>query len=447
MTFSQHSSAQAVPTSQVLSRLRPRTAWVPAVFLLTLLLPTDTSVMLGGLRLSAYRVVLLVLFPLLMVRVYAGRLPGPRVADWLILGNGVWAFVALTVHHGIERATEAGGIYIVECVGAYALARTYVRSPEAYMGVVRSLFGILLCILPLVVIESVTGIHVLRLIFSGGRFSSAIDQRFGLTRAFGPFDHPILLGTFAASAVAMLWYVFGDRKRLSKRGITRTGFAAIAAATSLSSGAIAAMMIQLILCVWERFTRTKPFRWAVFALLVLTAYVAVDLVSNRSGMKVFLSYLTFSPGTAYDRLIIWEWGFYKNALAHPVFGIGENVWTRPSWMHSTSMDNFWLVQMVSYGIPACAMLAAATIIALVARPRRASSAVLYIRTGWAISLIGVSVAGCTVHFWNHLLVWFFFLLGLGGAFHRTERKRSNTTDTIVNRESAALDTSVPRCTF
>ncbi len=387
-----------------------------------MLLPTDTSIMAGGLRLSGYRILLILLFPMLVMRVFATRQPGPRIVDWLVLVNGAWAFTALTVHHGINRGIEAGGIYIVELVGAYCIARAYVRTPAAYMAVVRCVFLILAVLLPLALIESFTGVHVMRQLFAAGGFSAPMDKRFGLERAFGPFDHPILFGVFAGSAIAMIWYAYGDRKPSSPGGIMRTGVAAVAAATSLSSGAIAATMIQLGLSLWERLTRRMPGRWVVLGICSIVGYFAIDLVSNRSGIRVLLSYLTFSPATAYNRLIIWDWGFNHNVLVHPVFGIGQNVWVRPEWMHSTSMDNFWLVQMVTYGVPAFLALAAAVIVSLACVPKNAHPDAARLRKGWAISMVGLIIAGCTVHFWNHSFVWFCFLLGLAGAFHAPSAK-------------------------
>src|SRR5690606_32529254 len=112
----------------------------------------------------------------------------------------------------------------------------------------------------------------------------------------------------------------------------------------------AALITQFMLLVWDRKTRHIQSRWKIFCAIGLAMYVCVDLISNRSAMKVFLSYLTFSPGTAYNRIIIFEWGI-QDVWRNPMLGIGFNVWTRPEWMHSTSMDNFWLVQAVTFGIP------------------------------------------------------------------------------------------------
>ncbi len=174
--------------------IRPRIAWPALLFVVAMLLPTDTSVMLGGLRLSGYRVLLIVLFPIAVGKVYFGRRVGPRIIDWLILGNAIWVFLALAKNHDVGRAIEGGGIYLVEGVGAYCLARAFIRTPSEYFGTVRCVMVLIVLVLPFAVVESVTGIHVMRLAFSGGRFSSDINTRYGLHRAFGPFDHPILCG-------------------------------------------------------------------------------------------------------------------------------------------------------------------------------------------------------------------------------------------------------------
>src|SRR5690606_25454492 len=113
--------------------------------------------------------------------------------------------------------------------------------------------------------------------------------------------------------------------------------------TSLSSGPLAALSTQIVLLAWERMTRRIPARWLLFSSLLAMMYLTVELVSNRSAIRVFLHYLTFSSHTAYNRITIFNWGI-QDVWRNPIFGIGFNVWTRPPWMHSTSMDNFWLVQ-------------------------------------------------------------------------------------------------------
>jgi hypothetical protein len=183
---------------------------------------------------------------------------------------------------------------------------------------------------------------------------------------------------------------------------------------SVSSGPFAAVAVQYILAAWGRIARSIPGRWRILSFILVIMYIVIDLFSNRTPIKVILSYLTFSPATAYGRLLIWEWGIYHNVVYHPVFGIGFDDWVRLKWM-SPSMDNFWLVNMVQFGLPAFFFLAAGILqlLSKVGKQTFSSTTMQGIKKGWLFSLIGLIIAGCTVHFWNILYAWFFFLLGSG----------------------------------
>ena len=99
---------------------------------------------------------------------------------------------------------------------------------------------------------------------------------------------------------------------------------------------------------------------------------------------------------------------------HPLFGIGFGDWIRAPWM-SDSMDNFWLLTAVRYGLPALIFLAAA-IITLAIRQFRISGRDPELnrhRMAWVAIIVGFAVSGVTVHFWNSVFVYFFFLIGTG----------------------------------
>ena len=51
-----------------------------------------------------------------------------------------------------------------------------------------------------------------------------------------------------------------------------------------------------------------------------------------------MTYFTFSTTSAYNRIIIFEYGSAE-VMRNPIFGIGLGDWIRPVWM-SDSMDNF-----------------------------------------------------------------------------------------------------------
>lgn len=405
---------------------RVRFAQVPLpvmILIVTLMIPSDVSIMAGGLRLSPYRIVLLLAFFPAVLRLVSNRAGKIIAPDWCMLFFAVWSGIAVIKHHGAGEGIEKGGIFAVESLGAYLVARAWVTDVRKFRAVVKLLACAVIASLIFTLPEMLTGQHILREFFAalmGGNFSSPVNERLGLTRAYGSFDHPILNGVFCGSVLGMAFYALAKSDTIRITDGFRGLLVIMAAFTSVSSGAAASAVVQIGLIAYDRFTRLARFvqgRWWLLTTAMLVNYFAIDALSNRSGMRVILSYLTFSPGTAYNRLMIWEFG-KAEVIRHPVWGIGFNEWERPSWM-SGSMDNFWLVHAVRYGLPAfLAMAAAVLILARNAGKGLRGDAIpdhRRARRGWIVSLVAISVAGATVHFWNALAVYFFVLLGLGAC--------------------------------
>ncbi len=412
--------AKAASTRRALAMRLPI---IPALFILSILIPTDISFFLGSLRLTPYRVVLLLTFLPAAWSVYGKK---PIASDWLMLGFVSWAIVSLAKIHGPEVALESGGIFAVEGLGPYLIARAYIKTPGEFRGVVRMLVWSVLALLPFVLFESVTGRHLIRdtsTAMMGKGFYSPINTRYGFHRAFGPFDHPIHLGVFAASIVGIAWNSASRaRDSVTYTRVGRTLGVMTTAMASFSSGAMAAISTQFLIFGWERFSRGIQQRWKMMTAIMIAGYIMIDALSNRSGATVILARLTFSASTAYGRIQIFDWGFHKNVLVHPIFGIGFNEWVRPSWMVSGSVDNFWLVIAMRYGLPAFFCLALASLLMLIRAgksARRLGPIGGMPAMGWIVSFVAVIVAGATVHFWNALFTYFAFMLGLGACLTST----------------------------
>lgn len=405
-----HSGAPAVRVADL--------PWQIKALLLSLLVPTELSFGMGEFRLTVYRVILLVFFVPCLFRVMGGRSGRLLPTDWLLLGYSFWIVLALCIHHDFARGLKSGGILVVESFGAYLLARSFVRNEQEFCGFVKLLVVVVIILSVATIPETFIGINVFR------PNIGHIGGRLGLTRAFGPFDHPIVYGMFCASAVSLALYV--PIKHAQEKGphIVRAGWMTLAAFMSVSSGALAACVVQFILAGWNRLTRGIASKWRLFSFFLVLLYIVIDLLSNRTPIRVILHRLTFSAETAYNRLIIWEWGTKYNVAEHPWFGIGFDEWVRPSWMHSLSMDNYWLVNMVRYGLPSFLLLAAGGLSLMFAVKRQAtlSPSAQLMRTGWGFSMIGLIMAGCTVHFWNSSHVWFFFMLGSGAWMATLDEK-------------------------
>ena len=388
---------------------------VVTALIMSLILPPETSVMLGSIRLSPFRVVLL----LFIIPCIASIIINPKfkfgVIDLLILCHSSWVIIALCVYSGTGQGLESGGIYFIEAVGAYFVARKYITNAPQMQKFVKLLFTTILVLLIFTIPETITGTHYIRDIFRsilGGSSIPYMDKRLGLSRALGSFEHPIIYGIFCSSAAGI--YFYGKNKINLGKSFIPMSLISLAAMISLSTGAIVSLFIQIGLIVWANITRGVKGRWLILLSAFISIFCIISIVSNRSPLKVFLSYLSFSAHTGYNRIRIFDYGMVEISN-HPLFGIGLGEWDKAEWMVSNSMDNFWLATAVRYGIPAFIFLASALIILILKINHRKNkkSIIGHCYLGWCITMVGMIIAGCTVHFWNAQFVYFNFLLGAG----------------------------------
>ncbi|QKK07441.1 MAG: O-antigen ligase family protein [Planctomycetota bacterium] len=391
--------------------------WMITGFLLAIAIPPEAQFSLGALVLSPQRVLLMVAMVPAALRVIGDRRLGLRLLDGLALLHVLWAWLSVCKVHGVNSmSVEAGGIYTIEFLGSYLLGRALIASPAHAVFFAKRLLLFIFVLAMAAIPEMLTGKHLIRETFGsvfGSRNLAGVTPRFGLTRAFASFDHPILWGVFAASALGMTWYMTRARHMLSFGRIWRCVAIVGAAFTSLSTGPLMACTVQLGILGWDVVTRGIKGRWWVLMAGAIAAYIAVDALSNRDPLTVFVHYLTFNAQTGYDRKLIWDIGIAQVKLT-PLFGIGFNVWTTaPEWWHNTSVDAFWLLTALRYGLPGVLTLAALTLWTVIRMIRVPHESLRPLVMGWLVTCIGLSIAAMTVHLWGSTFVLFGFLLGMG----------------------------------
>ena len=396
---------------------RPSNSIVIRLFILTLVTPVIFYV--GEVRLSPYRLILIATFIPLVVAWASGRAGRPQSPDFLILLCTLWSLVSLFVNHEPSMALQTGGILLLETFGCYLLARCLIRDRSSFEVMVRMLFLIVLLLLPFIIAEAITGRRILLDLFGNpvmlpeGRLPDMGVRRWGLVRAQGPFEHPILLGVFCSSVFGFVSYV-----KAKKDGnfsiVVRQGLIALAVGCSLSAGAFVSLVSQLGLMIWGRLTRGIKGRWQVLGLLVAYGYVALSSLSNQTVFEHFVNSFTFDLESSYYRILIWRFGS-QEVVRHPFFGIGFHDWIRPDWMVSSSVDNFWLLTAMRHGLPAVTFLVAGICIIMIklGRIQNLRDDVKACRNGLLISLSGIIISLCTVDLWNASYCLFFFLLGSG----------------------------------
>lgn len=414
------SSAKRQFSTSMESRLSP----IVVLYLFCVVIPIGFN--LGPLYLTSLRLILILLIIPLAIRLLMGHFGRVYVFDVLFFLHVLWMGLALWVNSPEQMVTQIGSVG-AEFLGGYLVGRAYVRDRGSFLSLCRALVLIVLCCLPFALYESRTG-RPLIVEFLGRLPGSStvpivtIEGRMGLERVQGSFAHPIHFGLFCSVAFSLCFVALQGTYSITRRLVTSllimlSGFLA------LSSGALLAMALQVALIAWSIVFGRLQWRWWLLVGLFVIAYVVVDILSNRTPIRVFMSYATFSAHNAYWRGIIFEWGL-KNVFGSPAeaippamwFGIGMADWVRPWFMHSGSMDNFWLVVTVRYGVPGFVLLVLGYVIAISRVMRRDFSSdrqISNIRRAWVFTFLGLTFTLCTVHVWTNIASFVFFMFGAG----------------------------------
>ncbi|MEM6900211.1 MAG: hypothetical protein AAF583_10615 [Pseudomonadota bacterium] len=401
--------------------------WPAKLLLFTLTMPFFFQI--GPLLLTADRFFLLAAFVPFFVFWLSGRAGPIHFADIAILSLWSWQTISTIVTDGAAVAIEASGVNMLETLGAYFVARCLIRDADAFFEIVRFLFRIILVLLPFAIFETLTGQNLLldtanKIWPSYGDVPK--EERLGLDRVALVFHHPILFGVFCGSCFALSYYVLGYGSSRLMRAL-RTATVGFTAFLALSSGPLAALLAQSVLMAWDQVLKSVRYRWKLLSGGVIFFWVSLEIAASRSVPELFISAFAFNKSTAYNRIRIWRYGT-QSVAEHPWFGIGRSIeWQRPWWM-SDSMDMFWLVPAVRYGLPAGLLLHATFlgVFLAVAFKRDLDERTSAYRTGFLICLMGFYLAGWTVHYWKVIYVLFIFLLG-SGVWILTAQERPGST--------------------
>lgn len=395
--------------------------------MIALLLPF--SFILGGVRLNPSRFFLLLCAVPFGLRLFGGQLGGFTWVDRNILVFSLLIVVTLTYHHGASQFPYALS-QVVEVFGGYMAGRAMIRSQEDYRRFIRYFLGALAVLLPFGIDEAVHGrmllIDLFRPFFTVvEEATSATDPehyRFGLVRARVVFPHPILYGLFCATAFASVVALY---HRQPFRRLVYLGLTIAATFCSLSSAPLLSIGMQTGLILWGKITGGA---WKLLAGMVAFCFVMLQLFTHRGAVAIFIDTLTIDRQTGWYRMMIWQFGT-ENVINHPIMGIGLNDWVRPSWMYSSSVDNFWLLMAMRYGVFAlvAVLLAFVLHVRFIARVRLVDEETQILRRGYLITLVGQIFILATVYVWDSAAVFVMFFLGAGAFLYTSDLSPAEQT--------------------
>jgi hypothetical protein len=393
----------------VKTRLHP----AAKLFMIGLVIPW--VVPLAGVNLPVYRMVLMLTLIPSLVLWLRGRAGPIRAADIGVFVYCLWVAIALVAAQGVDTALQPSASFFIDGIGAYLLARCYVRTAEDFSQMVFFAVKLIAVLLPFALYEWLTG-HVILLELFGKVFPTVefanMPPRLGVFRVQGPFSHSILFGVFCGSIFALVGSADFPKRFMFGRGAV---FLVIGSTLlSMSSAPIAGVAFQAVLLLWCKALGRFSWQWKLLWALALASYLVIALGSNQTPIQFYISHFTFDRQTGWYRLLIWDYGS-ASVMNHPLLGIGMGDWVRPAWMASTTVDNFWLLTAMRYGLPALFLLCISwlSIWVALARKRGLALELQPYRRSYLICMATFVFVGSTVHFWAAIYTWFFFLAGSG----------------------------------
>jgi hypothetical protein len=413
-TTSRSGLARPTAGEEVQAGVSQGTPKIVTAFLISLLIPFIIEI--GEIALQPHRIVILATMPYLLIRLASGRAGKITSVDILIFLAAFWCLFAYSIvtsnflRSALATRLQFAFSFFFEMYGGFLIARVGIQSANDLRRVARFLFYFALVALPLAAVEAIS--HKAFLMDLLGRIP-AYDVRFGMRRAQMVFGHPILYGTFVSSAMGLVWYTFRPNSTLISQ-IGRSVFVFTALFFSFSMGAIMSFLVQTGSIVYERLFKDIPKRWTLLFAGIAAAYLAVDLVAKSSPFAVFVRYLTFNQQASYTRIKQFEAGI-DNIMSRPILGFGSGTWDKPIGWVTGSIDNFWLLSAMQFGLPAFLFLSIGLFILLRKLSLKPLSDELDRASRAAVltSMGGIIFAGATVHYWQGMLAFVMFIFGSG----------------------------------
>ncbi len=394
------------------------------ITIVALLLPISFDV--GTLVLSPSRILFLIVVPFMGLKWIRGQYCGFTAIDGLLLFNVFWFSIAIFVNNP-SVAVQFVGSTGLTIFGGYLIGRASIRTKDDFIAIYRFMVMVIILCFPLIVVEALTHRNILIEVLDALPIVNVPpvateEKRLGLYRVQFLFVHPIHFGFFCSLLVSISYFCFFRPKR---NGFRNTSFVlcAVACFLSLSSGAVLAMAVQFFFILWRRATATIAHRWRTLFFLSVTLYLVVELVSDRPAIIAIVSRLALNSSTVEIRQRLFEFGSVQIGKT-PIFGVGYNDWGLPPWM-SGSIDNFWLLQAILYGLPAMVSLMLVILVAIskIGKKDFADSEGLeMVRAGWAIMIVSMSLTLSTVAVWGNMqaLIMFFIASGMWMLFKKTK---------------------------
>jgi hypothetical protein len=381
--------------------------------LLSWFLPEGMSFFVAGMRLNVIRVIFLILAPVVFAR-FAGKIGSGRYrfvwSDLFVPAAAFWMFLGPAVNYGLADSLAHSGPVVLEYLIAYMVTRVMLPENGQALAFLNMLCLVIAGICLDGALDTLTGRYFTQELIATltgfhKEFSGGVEDlyRFGLLRAAGPIEHPILFGVIAGIGL-----LFSASVRIRRRPFCIAA-CSMGIIICFSSGPEQSVLMGFGLLIYGRVMAGLRVKWLLVVGGIAAVALTLFMASNRPFGLLF-DLVTIDPETAYFRLYIWNM-VGPSILDSPWFGvIIENI------DYQGSVDSVWLVLALLYGIP-CSVLVGLSMIGACSLPTDLARAHLGPIESRAGTVLGVIMAviiftGFTVDFWGSVWILVGLLTGL-----------------------------------
>jgi hypothetical protein len=346
------------------------------------------------------------------------------------IGLDTWVAINMIVCVGIVLVTrpsmasiENRSGFVMDTWLAYLAARFIITDRRTLISVIKCVAIVLVPLTILGCIETFTGwqpfIPLRRFIpwrqqSPNAEIVKAI--RWGLVRAVGPFNHPILFGGGFAIFLPLIYYLRYEMRPWRILSYVLSATALIGVFTSMSVGPWIMAAVAIFCLAMERY---KIWVKPMIIFFVFTC-VVVELLSNRTFYHVFASYGSMFGGAGWHRAKLIDVAI-KHFDQWWLVGCGgkDPGWGYYMGMTWTDVTNEYLAAGVRYGMAGVISLCGILYVAfrgLITSYKKVTHPItrsLY----WALGsmLFSITVTWTAAHFFGQLVSLFYCLLGVIGS--------------------------------
>lgn len=220
-----------------------------------------------------------------------------NVIDKLLVTYVLWAIISYTLLWQTSEALIYKLGFASYTLGTYFLIRFYITDFEDIERTIKTLLYLSIFIALIVLVERITHHNY----FS---FITDVPQetyiREGKLRCFGPFAHPITLGSFGAFLFPLGFYAFWKKNGDKKLGLAGLSASLILVVSSSSSGPVFSLAASIIgLLTWQLRNYMRIILWGI--VITITG---LEIVMKAHVWALVNRISIFSGSSHYHRFLI-----------------------------------------------------------------------------------------------------------------------------------------------